>query len=211
MTLAVRFRRLTIAMTSTQTMNADPRLLYARTLNQTATIIAAVAPEHLGGPTPCPDWDVRTLLSHIVGVVTRTAILGEGGDALSVPPFADRVADDDWTAAYAAAADRALAAWGADDATLEKLVRVPWGTVPGAVAIGGYVREILTHGWDLATATGQPTELDPDLAEFALDLSVRSLPPEMRADERVPFGPVVPIDPAAGVYARLAAWLGRRQ
>ena len=94
---------------------------------------------------------------------------------------------------------------------MAKPVTVPWGTVPGAVALSGYVREILTHGWDLATATGQPTELDPELAEFALEISMASLTPDMRADERVPFGPVVPIDPDAGVYARLAAWLGRTQ
>lgn len=150
------------------------------------------------------------LLSHIVGVVTRTAVLGEGGDALSVPAFADVIADDGWAAAYDAAVGRALAAW-ADDAKLERMVTVPWGTVPGAIAVAGYVREILAHGWDLAAATGQPTEGDPELGEYALEISMRSLPPEIRGDERIPFGAVVPIDPSAGVYARLAAWLGRHQ
>jgi uncharacterized protein (TIGR03086 family) len=200
--------------TGTETTGAgptgtDPRQLYFRTLDQTAAIIAATAPGQLTLPTPCPDWDVRTLLSHITGVVTRTAILGEGGDALSVKPFAEDVSDDGWPAAYAAAAARARAAW-ADDGKLAKPVSVPWGTVPGGVAVAGYVREILAHGWDLAVATGQPTELDPELADFALEISLRTLTPEMRADERVPFGPVVPATDSAGPYARLAAWLGRQ-
>lgn len=64
------------------------------------------------------------------------------------------------------------------------------------------------HGWDLATATGQRTELDPELAEFALAFAHRALPPERRGGE-VPFGPVVPAPDGAGPYARMAAWLGR--
>lgn len=196
-------------MTQTGSRNrADPRDMYERALDQTVKIVSAVRPEQLGLPTPCTEWDVRTLLSHMVGGVIRTAILGEGGDALSVRPFADGVADDGWAEAYRAASRRALAAW-ADDASLAAMVTVPWGTVPGAAAVAGYVREALAHGWDLAVATGQPTELDPELAEFALEVSVRSLPADMRG-EHVPFGPVVPADPGAGAYARLAAWLGRQ-
>jgi uncharacterized protein (TIGR03086 family) len=113
-----------------------------------------------------------------------------------------------WLAAYRAAAARAEAAW-ADDAKLDALVEVPWGKVPGRIAVSGYVQEILAHGWDLATATGQPTELDPELASWVLALARRILPPEPRGGE-VPFGPVIEVPPDAGPYARLAAWLGRQ-
>ncbi len=41
----------------------------------------------------------------------------------------------------------------------------------------------------------------------SLEVSQRSLPPEGR--ENIPFGPVVPVPADAGVYAQLAAWLGR--
>jgi hypothetical protein len=40
-----------------------------------------------------------------------------------------------------------------------------------------HIQEILTHGWDLAKATGQPTERDPELAFFALAGAKRILPP----------------------------------
>jgi uncharacterized protein (TIGR03086 family) len=80
--------------------------------------------------------------------------------------------DDGWPDAYRAAASRAAAsrataAW-ADDAKLDALVEVPWGKVPGRFALAGYIQEILTHGWDLAQATGQPAEGDPELALWAL-------------------------------------------
>jgi uncharacterized protein (TIGR03086 family) len=126
-----------------------------------------VEPGQLGLPTPCAEYDVRVLLSHIVGGLVRVAIAGEGGDALARPACADDVTDDGWPAAYQAASQRAIQAW-ADDAKLDALVEVPWGKIPGRFAIAGYVQEILTHGWDLAKATGQPTEPDPELAFFAL-------------------------------------------
>lgn len=149
---------------------------------------------------------MRALLSHMVGAVTRAALIGEGKDALAVPPFADS-ATADWTAAYREAAGRALAAW-AEDAKLDGLVAVPWGKVPGRDAVTGYAEEILTHGWDLAVATGQETERDPSLAELALEFTRRILPPGIRGAD-VPFGAVVEPPPGAGPYARLAAWLGR--
>jgi uncharacterized protein (TIGR03086 family) len=182
----------------------DPRAIFLQAVAQTESIVAAVRPDQAGLPTPCADWDVRTLVSHMTGGVTRLALVGEGADALTVPPFADP--GDDWAAAYRAAGKRAATAW-ADDAKLDALFAVPWGKVPGRVAVAGYVREVLAHGWDLAFATGQETELDPELGAFALEVSQRSLPASGR--EGIPFGPVVQAPAGAGVYAQLAAWLGR--
>lgn len=122
----------------------------------------------------------------------------------------DGVPDDGWQAAYQAASARATAAW-ADDASLDAKVTVPWGTMPGRAALSGYVQEVVTHGWDLASATGQQTELDPELATWVLALARRILPPEPRGVAGIPFGPVVPVPDDAGVYARLAGWLGRKQ
>ncbi len=185
-------------------MNNDPRELLQRATAQTETLIAAVRPDQAGLPTPCTDWDVHTLVRHMAGAVTRVALVGEGADALSLPPFTDL--GDDWAAAFRAAAARAQAAW-ADDAKLDDFFTVPWGKVPGRVAVAGYVREVIAHGWDLAVATGQPAELDPELGAFALEISRRALPADGR--EGIPFGAVVPAPAGAGVYAQLAAWLGR--
>lgn len=185
----------------------DPRDLFGRAAAQTESIIAAVRQDQADLPTPCAEWDVRTLASHMVGVVVRISLIGEGADALSVPPFAGLSGEPaDWAAAHRAAAARADAAW-ADDAKLDAMFAVPWGKVPGRVALAGYVREVLAHGWDLAVATGQETELDQELGAFGLAVAMRSLPADGR--EGIPFGPVVTVPAAAGTYAKLAAWLGR--
>lgn len=187
---------------------SDPREYYARALAQTGSIVAAVRLEHLGNPTPCTEYDVRALLSHIVAGVRRAAVLGEGGDSMATSVWADGVSDDGWPAAYRAVGDRALAAW-ADGAMLDEMVTTAWGTVPGRGALSGYTMEALMHGWDLAISTGQQPELDPELAVWALGVAKRILPPEPRGG-KIPFGPVVPVDADAEVYAQLAGWLGRR-
>jgi len=187
----------------------DPREIFSRAVAQTESIIAAVRPDQVNLPTPCTDWNVRTLVSHMAGAVTRIALIGEGrADALSIPPFAalDGQPAGEWAATFRAAGARAAAAW-ADDVKLDALYAVPWGKVPGRIAVAGYVREVLAHGWDLASATGQETELDPDLGAYGLEISRRSLPEAGRED--IPFGFVVPAPAGAGVYAQMAAWLGR--
>jgi uncharacterized protein (TIGR03086 family) len=191
------------------TDTTDPRPIHQRAMAQTESTVAAVEPGQLALPTPCPEYDVRTLLSHIIGGLNRIAIVGEGGDALAVAPWAGDVTDDGWLAAYRTATARVNAAW-ADDARLDALVEVPWGKLPGRFALAGYVQEILAHGWDLAKATGQPTEGDPELASWALAGAKRILPPEPRGVAEIPFGAVVPTAPQAGPYDQLAAWLGRQ-
>ncbi len=193
-------------MTHTTEPVTDPRPLHRRAMAQTESVVA-VLPAQLTLPTPCTEFDVRALLSHIVGGLNRVALVGEGGDALARPARADDVPDDGWLAAYRAAAARVAAAW-ADDAKLDALVEVPWGKIPGRFAIAGYVQEILMHGWDLAKATGQETERDPELASWALAGAKRILPPESRGGD-IPFGPVIAVPADAAPYAQLAAYLGR--
>src|ERR1039457_629056 len=213
MTFPVRLIPQASPMTNTTEPNTtehmtDPREIHRRAMAQTEAIVAAVQPGQLGLPTPCAEYDVRALLSHIVGGLNRIAIVGEGGDALARPARADDVPGEGWLDACRAATQRARAAW-ADDVKLDVMVEVPWGKIPGRFAVAGYIQEILTHGWDLAKATGQPTEGDPELAFFALAGAKRILPPEARGDD-VPSAPVVPVPPDAAPYAQLAAWLGRQ-
>ncbi|WP_019068627.1 TIGR03086 family metal-binding protein [Streptomyces hokutonensis] len=186
----------------------DPRPLYTRATEQAAALIRTVRPEQLAGPTPCTEFDVRILLSHIVGGTLRIATIGEGGDGLAVHPFVDGVADEGWPAAYDEARVRVLKAW-ADDARLDAPVRVPWGEAPGRAALSGYLMENVTHTWDLSESLGHPLELDPELAEFALAIAHRVLPDEQR-DADTPFDTARPTPEKADAYGQLAAWLGRK-
>jgi uncharacterized protein (TIGR03086 family) len=190
-------------------MNIDPRPLYTRATEQIAALVATVRPEQLAGPTPCAEFDVRTLLSHIAGSTRRIAVVGAGGDGMAVRPFLDGVEDDRWSAAYDEVRTEVQKSW-ADDARLDALVTVPWGEAPGRIALSGYVMEAVTHTWDLSESLGRPLALDPELAEFALGIARRVLPDERRDDEELPFDSAVPAPEGADAYGRLAAYLGRR-
>ncbi|WEO95153.1 TIGR03086 family metal-binding protein [Streptomyces sp. FXJ1.172] len=192
----------------TTTGFTDPRPLYTRATEQAAALIGSVRPEDLTRPTPCSEFDVRGLLSHVVGGTRRIAVVGEGGDGLAVDPSAEGVGDDGWAAAYDEVRARVLKAWESDE-RMTGLVRVPWGEVPGHAALAGYVMEIVTHTWDLAEALGHPRELDPELAEFSLANARRVLPDSRPRDERTPFDTRREAAADAGAYDRLAAWLGR--
>lgn len=185
-------------------MNIDPRPLYAAAVDHTCALIPRVTA--FDAPTPCPEFDVRTLLGHLVATVERARVIGEGGDPHSVPLVVTGVPDDGWADAYRAAADKALAVW-ADDALLDRMVTAPWGTVPGRGTVWGYLNETLVHGWDLAVATGQDPEADPELAG-ALLAAVRAFIPAEQRGGPVPFGPVVASHPDAGPTERLANWSG---
>ncbi|WP_333773020.1 TIGR03086 family metal-binding protein [Streptomyces sp. IBSBF 3136] len=192
----------------TTTGFTDPRPVYTRATEQAAALIRTVRPEQLDGPTPCTEFDVRALLSHVVGGTRRIAVVGEGGDGLAVEPVAEGVEDDGWAAAYDEVRVRVLKAWEADE-RMTAPVRVPWGEVPGHAALSGYVMEIVTHTWDLAEAVGYPFELDPELAEFALATAQRVLPDSRPRDAETPFDTRREAPAGAGVHERLAAWMGR--
>ncbi|GGW74320.1 hypothetical protein GCM10010503_59840 [Streptomyces lucensis JCM 4490] len=199
----------TAATTGTTTAGpGDPRPVYARAARQAAALIGTVRPGQLDRPTPCAEFDVRALLSHIVGGTRRIAVVGEGGDGLAVEPVAEGVADDGWAAAYDEVRVRVLKAWESDE-RMTTPVRVPWGEVPGRAALCGYVMEIVTHTWDLAEALGRPYALDPELAEFALATARQVLPDSRPRDEETPFADRHEAPEGAGAYERLAAWLGR--
>ncbi|GAA5113136.1 maleylpyruvate isomerase N-terminal domain-containing protein [Pseudonocardia adelaidensis] len=111
------------------------RPLFVRSLDQTEQQIAAVRPDELSNRTPCADYDVRALLGHGVGVVHKIARVGAGVDARDVPDVIDSIDDDGWVGAFTlarGAAERVRA----DDEKLDRLVTLPWATLPGRVALG---------------------------------------------------------------------------
>lgn len=109
----------------------DPRRLFGRALDQAQRLVDGVAPEQLDGPTLCADYDVRALLGHIVAVLRRITHMGSGGRPFEVPSVVDDVAPDSWPQAYREARAKLEAVWS-DDAVLDRMLPLPWGTLPGA-------------------------------------------------------------------------------
>ncbi len=185
----------------------DPRPRYSAALSWTHGLMAAVDATRLDDPTPCAEFDVRALLGHLVSTVDRARVIGEGVEPFSsVPVITTGVADDGWADAYRATTDAMWKTW-TDDGLLDRTVTAPWGDAPGRAIVWGYLNETLVHGWDLAVATGQDPETDPELAEAVLEAARHFIPAEVRGGH-VPFAPVVTPRPGAGPTERLANWSG---
>jgi uncharacterized protein (TIGR03086 family) len=173
-------------------------------------LLANVRDDQWSNATPCPDWDVRQLVNHVVSGNRIFAAIMRGeqlppSDELARLRSEDVLGDDPLTA-YRAAGSELVTAF-ADPAVLDRVVQAPAGRVPGLVVLHLRVTELLVHGWDLAHATGQAGELPQDLAEEEIAFTRRMF------DGGVPragrFAEVTQVADDAPALDRLAAELGR--
>jgi uncharacterized protein (TIGR03086 family) len=209
---------MTTSTSSTTHHLIDPRPILDRAIATGGAVIAGVRPDQLTAPTPCPEMDVRAMLSHLVGVLDRIAALGNHEDPFSVTEA--HAPDDDWSGAWAASGTRAADAWR-DDAVLERPMALPWIQGSGAEILTSYFSELTVHTWDLATATGQQPQWDDTVITAALEArpilpaeNRRALFEEISAamglDEvAIPFAEAVPVPDDAPAIDRLVAWNGR--
>lgn len=174
-----------------------------RAAASTRSVLAGVDADQLDAPTPCDSWTVRELIDHIVGG-QKFFTAGLNGE----PPSGEAAFSADFVAGFDEASSECIAAFGADGA-LDKMYELPFGTMPGSAFMGLATTDTFVHGWDLAKATGQSTDLDPDLATSLLEQSKAAIQDAFRGPEGAPFGPEKEAPADATAADRLAAFLGR--
>jgi len=175
-------------------------------ITSTRAVLAGVTRDQLDSPTPCQSWTVAQLVDHVVGAQFFFTAVARG-EQLSGEPR--KFADGDFLAAFDEGSATSVAAFSADGA-MERIMHLPFGDMPGAAFIGIAATDTFTHGWDLARATGQGTDLDPGLAEALLTASKAAIQPAFRGpDGKAPFGPEQQAPAGATNADRLAAFLGR--
>lgn len=209
---------MTTATNSTTPRFVDPRPILDRAIATGGAVIAGIRPDQLTAATPCPEMDVRAMLSHLVGVLDRIAALGTAQDPFSV--IETSATDDGWCDAWATSSTHAADAWR-DDAVLERPMALPWIQGSGAEVLTSYFSELTVHTWDLATATGQQPDWDDTVVTAALEArpilpaeNRRALFAEISAamgldDVAIPFAEAVPVQADAPAIDRLVAWNGR--
>ncbi len=184
-------------------MTDDPLARFEAAAAQAERLVTAVSADQLADPTPCPAWTVRDLINHVTtGNLLFAAIVSDG-------PRPDRSADhlgDDHVAAFRDSLTRLSEAFAKHD-VLSGTYATPMGEGPGALLVSMRFNELVVHGWDLAKATGQRTDLDQELAEASL-ASFRAAPFLPRGEGK-PFGESMPVAADASAADRLAAFMGR--
>jgi uncharacterized protein (TIGR03086 family) len=175
-------------------------------LESTRRFVAGIAATQWNAPTPCEGWDVRALLNHVVAGNFWAAELSGGATIESVGDRLDGdLVGNDPLGTYDASAKAASAAFGARGA-MDAPCAVSYGPIPGAVYAGHRFIDVLVHGWDLATATGQDARLDPGL----VDACFAEIEPQIEQLEASGmFGDRVEVPADADRQARLLGLLGR--
>ncbi len=168
------------------------------------SLIAGLTSDDRERATPCAEWTIHDLIAHMCG--GGHAIAGGLQGQAPPDPAPDYLADGPakgWaeTVAHmrAAATPEALAA----------VHQMPFGEVPGEMALSVIVADQATHAWDLAVASGQAARPSDDLAIWSLAVWERLAPADGR-DPGGAFAPAVDVGGAASPVDRLAAFTGRQ-
>jgi uncharacterized protein (TIGR03086 family) len=176
-------------------MEFDLLDLYGRASDWTLGKVSGASDE-LDAPTPCDEWDVRSLMNHMLE--TQHYFVGAArGEDVSLPsPKPPEILSADPAADFEHARSETLRTFG-EEGVIEK----------SGPALGIAFGDQLLHGWDLARATGQDATMPAGLAEAAFELIHGRFTEDQR---RGVFKPEIEVDPNASVQDKLLAYTGRK-
>lgn len=175
-------------------MEFDLLDLYGRASEWTRSKVRGAVPR-LDDPTTCDDWDVRTLLNHMLE--TQRYFVGAArGDDVSPPSQAPpQLLSDDPSADFDQARTETLRAFS-KPGVMDK-------TGP---ALGIAFSDQLLHGWDLAVSTRQDEAMPAGLPEAAYAFIHGRFTDEQRKGV---FKPEVAIAPDSSAQDKVLAFTGR--
>ncbi|MFE6198434.1 TIGR03086 family metal-binding protein [Streptomyces sp. NPDC057838] len=173
-----------------------------------ARLAEGVTDEQLAGPTPCPQYAVRHLLGHLLGLTVAFRDAGRKDLGVTTDTSPGSALPDlapGWREDLPQLLAELAAAWR-DPAAWTGMTRAGGVDLPGEVAGLVAVDELVIHGWDLARATGQEYRPDPAALRACHDFLAASVDDPGRGEI---FGPVVPVGPGAPLLERAVGLSGR--
>jgi uncharacterized protein (TIGR03086 family) len=192
-------------MNTTEEASNGPALMAAAAA-EAARVVDGSASTPLDSPTPCTDWDLRTLLNHTILWTAYSAERRAYGESAAEDLMSkDFAAGADYARDYQAQLAKAVQAWS-DPAAWDRELTVMGNTMSASDVGAMLVMEMVLHGWDIARATGQDYHCDGELAG-ALLATVSAQADMFRQYQG--FAPVVPVPDDAPAFDRALALAGR--
>ena len=168
-------------------------------------VIHGVSDQQLGAPTPCTEYDVRTVANHMLGTIEAMRRVGASEPLDPQDPWGTHGDNlrEDWRRDLSEKLRQYADAWSRSEAWEGDAMD---GAVPRQqIGDMGYV-EVILHGWDLARGTGQDVEFDDAAVERALEI-MDEIGEQGRAGGA--FGPEVQVPDDAEPFAKVLAKAGR--
>ena len=137
---------------------------------EAARVVNGVPEGTLNAPTPCGDWDLRTLLNHTILWTSYSAERRAHGESVDEELMnKDFTADPGFREDYARQIGKAVDAWNNPEAWAG--TRNVMGDATPAADVGAMLlMEMALHGWDVARATGQEFNADGNTAAALEDI-----------------------------------------
>lgn len=185
--------------------------LNARAVRASITVVDRVQDSDLSRPTPCADWNLTDLLTHMT-TQHRGFAAAANGNGTDLAVWENRPLGPDPVAEYRTAAEELLAAF-AEDGVSDRNFALPEvakdATIPGEIALAMHTVDYLVHAWDVARAIGIEFAADQEAVRVTWPL-VAMIPdgPE-RLETGSAFGPTIPAIADAGAFDTMLAALGR--
>jgi uncharacterized protein (TIGR03086 family) len=180
-----------------------------KVLEMTGHVVDNIEPSQLDNPTPCTDWTVRDILNHVTGGATMFGLCVRDG-AVPDEKLGELMTGDnlgtDFKGSFHRAIDDAEESFAIPGA-MDRVVTLPFGEMPAGAALNFAIFDVATHAWDLAKATGQSTDLDPETSGIAYEVAQNMLNDDLRNSGL--FGPAVVVADDAPAADRLAGLAGR--
>lgn len=185
--------------------------LDARAVRASVDLVNQAGTTDLARPTPCADWTLHGLISHMTAQHYGFAAAAVGDADLS--GWKPRRLGPDPAADYRAAADAVLSAFSGKETQKPgfPLPEFPGSpSVPAERAIGFHFIDYVVHSWDVARTlgTGVPG-LDDGLLGAALAIAEAVPGGEARRVPGAAFAPAVPAPSGPQPLDRIVALLGR--
>ena len=183
----------------------------AQSIDIAVTAIRGADPARFGDPTPCADYTVEKLLHHLAFGLLLAQLGAERRDLdpsvtdYEHAPYLVGRPEGEWAGLAAQQAAATARAW-ADPAAWEGDASFMGSPMPAAAIGSMMLAEFVVHGWDLATATGQPFSVPDGLAATALE-GVQAIAQTGRDGGW--FGPEVALPAGASTVDRVLAASGR--
>ena len=185
----------------------DPKSIFRRSITQAGNCIQHVRPSRLSAATPCSEWDLRTLLNHMVSEViwVPDILAGKSIDDVGNAYDGDML-HDDLRSSWQQAADRALSA--IEEVELDGgVAHVSYGDISMVQYVGEVAGDVLVHTWDVAASMQCCLYFDP---EISAAVSTSFLPREAEMMASGLYGERVSVSPDADVQTKLLALFGRK-
>ncbi len=171
--------------------------------------IAEVGEDQHFLPTPCGDWNVAGLITHVIGGDHMAVRLLQGAHrAEAIGYLTGLPLGDDPLATYDGHAEAQLAAFR-EPGAMERTCEHPMGDLPGSAIIQFRIGDLTLHSWDLARAIGGDEELPDELVAVVWE-RLDSLRDNIAASGLFGEGPSGEVPDDAPLQTRLLDLTGRR-